>query len=77
LTVSAQGVADALHFASNILTTSKSGCRVERADRAVVICLRHAATAFAFNDAMWAKYSAPMWCQIFETMPEGHHQSAH
>jgi intracellular sulfur oxidation DsrE/DsrF family protein len=58
--VSGQGVGDALHFASNILTTSKSGYRLDASDLAVVVCLRHGATAFAFNDAMWAKYSAPL-----------------
>src|SRR6185295_9330698 len=25
-----------------------------------VVCLRHAATAFAFNDAIWSKYGASM-----------------
>jgi intracellular sulfur oxidation DsrE/DsrF family protein len=58
--VSGQGVGDALHFASNILTTSKSGYGLDSGDLAVVICLRHGATAFAFADPMWAKYSEPM-----------------
>jgi intracellular sulfur oxidation DsrE/DsrF family protein len=70
--VSAQGVADALHFASNIFTTSKSGYRVDSADLAVVICLRHAATAFAFNDAMWAKYSTPMAARTKFNDPKSH-----
>ena len=51
--VSAQGVGDALHFASNIYETSETGYRLRSADVAVVICLRHAATPFGFNDAMW------------------------
>ena len=55
--VSTRGVGDALHFASNIITTSKSGYGLESADLAIVISLRHGATAFAFNDAMWAKYN--------------------
>ena len=58
--VSGQGAGDALHFASNVLTTSKSGYSLDSGDLAVVICLRHGATAVAFNDAMWAKYSAPL-----------------
>jgi intracellular sulfur oxidation DsrE/DsrF family protein len=58
--VSGQGAGDALHFASNILTTSKSGYGLDGSDLAVVICLRHGATAVAFTDAMWAKYSAPL-----------------
>jgi intracellular sulfur oxidation DsrE/DsrF family protein len=70
--VSAQGVGDALHFASNILTTSKSGYGLESADLAVVVCLRHAATAFAFNDAMWAKYSTPMSAHAKFNDPKSH-----
>jgi intracellular sulfur oxidation DsrE/DsrF family protein len=56
--VSAQGVGDALHFASNIYETSASGYRLRNTDVAVVICLRHGATPFGFNDAMWAKYGS-------------------
>jgi intracellular sulfur oxidation DsrE/DsrF family protein len=70
--VSAQGVGDALHFASNIFTTSKSGYGLEGTDLAVVICLRHDATAFAFNDAMWAKYSAPMSAHAKFNDPKSH-----
>jgi intracellular sulfur oxidation DsrE/DsrF family protein len=61
--VSAHGVGDALHFASNIFTTSKSGYGLENSDLAIVVCLRHAATAFAFNDAIWSKYGASMSSQ--------------
>jgi hypothetical protein len=58
--VSAHGVGEALHFASNIFTTSKSGYRLENNEVAIVVCLRHAATAFAYNDAIWSKYGASM-----------------
>lgn len=74
--VSAKGVGDALHFASNIFTTSKSGYGLESADLAVVICLRHGATAFAFNDAMWAKYSVPMSSHAKFTDPKSHEPAA-
>jgi hypothetical protein len=70
--VSGQGVGDALHFASNIFTTSKSGYALDAGDLAVVICLRHGATAFAFNDAMWAKYSEPMSSHAKFTDPKSH-----
>jgi intracellular sulfur oxidation DsrE/DsrF family protein len=70
--VSAQGVGDALHFASNIFTTSKSGYGLEGADLAVVICLRHSATAFAFNDAMWAAYSTSMSARAKFSDPKSH-----
>jgi len=70
--VSAQGVGDALHFASNIFTTSKSGYGLDGADLAVVICLRHGATAFAYNDAIWAKYSAPLSARAKFNDPKSH-----
>jgi intracellular sulfur oxidation DsrE/DsrF family protein len=70
--LSAQGVGDALHFASNIFTTSKSGYGLDAADLAVVICLRHGATGFAFNDAIWSKYSAPMAARTKFTDPKSH-----
>ena len=58
--VSAHGVGEALHFASNIITTSKSGYGLESNEVAIVVCLRHAATAFAFTDAIWSKYGASL-----------------
>ena len=58
--VSARGVGEALHFASNIFTTSKSGYGLDNSEVAIVVCLRHAATAFAFTDAIWSKYGASL-----------------
>jgi intracellular sulfur oxidation DsrE/DsrF family protein len=54
--VSAEGAAAAIRFAENFYTANKSGYGLEPADVAVVICLRHRATQFAFTDAIWAKY---------------------
>jgi intracellular sulfur oxidation DsrE/DsrF family protein len=68
--ISANGVGEALHFASNIFTTSKSGYGLEPGDLAIVICLRHAATAFAFNDAIWSKYGEPLSAQTKVTDPK-------
>lgn len=55
-TVSANGAAEGITFASNYAAASKSGYALEVKDLAIVICYRHWATVFAFNDAMWAKY---------------------
>ncbi len=52
------GVGEALLFAKNYYAANKSAYGLDDADLAVVVCLRHLATAFAFNDAMWAKYGA-------------------
>ena len=70
--VSAAGVGGALHFASNIFETSKSGYGLESADVAVVICLRHGATAFAYNDAMWSKYGAALSARAKFDDPKSH-----
>jgi intracellular sulfur oxidation DsrE/DsrF family protein len=74
--VSAHGVGEALHFASNIFTTSKSGYGLEASDLAIVIGLRHGATAFAFNDAVWTKYSEPLSAQTRMTDPKTNAASA-
>lgn len=52
----APGVANALLYAGNLFTANKSGYGLNDGDLAIVVCLRHFATVFAFNDAMWAKY---------------------
>src|SRR4029450_4576678 len=54
--VSSRGVPEALHFANNIYSGNKSMYGLEQGDLAVLIVLRHAATAFGSSDAMWAKY---------------------
>ena len=59
-TTTASGIADALLYANNFYRASESGYSLGNADTAVVIVVRHASTAFGFNDAMWAKYSAPL-----------------
>jgi intracellular sulfur oxidation DsrE/DsrF family protein len=50
------GAGEAMAFATNYYVANRSGYGLEDEDLAVVICLRHYATVFAFNDAMWAKY---------------------
>ena len=50
------GLREARTFANNYFDASRSGYGLETSDLAVVICLRHMATPFAFTDAFWAKY---------------------
>lgn len=56
--ISPKGADEALLFADNYFNANKGGYGLETADLAVVVCLRHLATPFAYNDAMWAKYGA-------------------
>jgi len=51
-----RGVPEALHFAANTYSGNKSMYGLDEADLAIVIVLRHSATAFGYSDAMWAKY---------------------
>ena len=50
------GVPDGIRFAGNIFTGNKTGYDVDEADVAIVMCLRHGATAYGYADAVWAKY---------------------
>jgi intracellular sulfur oxidation DsrE/DsrF family protein len=50
------GLREARGFANNYFDGSKSAYALEASDLAVIICLRHSATPFAFTDPFWAKY---------------------
>jgi intracellular sulfur oxidation DsrE/DsrF family protein len=51
------GLGQAMLFANNYYTGNRNGYGLEPSDLAVVLCTRHEATAFAYTDAMWAKYT--------------------
>jgi len=55
-TSTARGGAEALVYAMNLNNARQSAYAGEAADFAMVLCLRHFSTPFAFNDAMWDKY---------------------
>jgi intracellular sulfur oxidation DsrE/DsrF family protein len=54
------GIGLALRFADNYFTANQTGYGLAATNLAVVICVRHRSTAFAYNDAMWAKYGGPI-----------------
>jgi intracellular sulfur oxidation DsrE/DsrF family protein len=56
----APGAGSAITFATNYYVANKSGYNLGDSDLAVVICLRHWSTPFAWTDAMWAKYGKPI-----------------
>src|SRR6185369_11251813 len=43
-------------YANNIFTGNRNGYQLADSDVAVIVVLRHEATAFAYTDAIWAKY---------------------
>jgi hypothetical protein len=55
-TTTAEGAGEGLGYAGNFYAANLSGYQVANADIALVLCLRHFATIFAYNNAMWAKY---------------------
>ncbi len=57
--LSGAGAGDALLFAGNFLNNSKSAYNLADPDSAIVVCLRHFATPFAWTDTIWAKYGEP------------------
>ncbi|MEN3338959.1 MAG: hypothetical protein V7647_2635 [Acidobacteriota bacterium] len=56
-------------FVDNYFFASKSGYSLDPSDLAVIVILRHHATPFAFNDAMWAKHGAAMSEELKFTDP--------
>ena len=52
------GGANALRYASNIITVHEDAYSGNAADLAMVVCFRHESTPYAFDDAIWAKYGA-------------------
>lgn len=54
--VSPDGAAQGIGYSNNVYNASRSGYSLENPDLALILVLRHHATAFAFNNAMWAKY---------------------
>jgi hypothetical protein len=58
--VSADGAGNALLYANNLYDANQKGYSLPNTDIAIVIVLRHFATAFAFTDAIWTKYGKTM-----------------
>jgi hypothetical protein len=54
------GAGEGMLYANNLYVANKSGYQLNESDVAVVVCLRHFATVFAYNDAIWAKYGKAM-----------------
>jgi len=47
-------------YANNIFTANRNGYQLADSDVAVILVLRHEATTFAYNDAIWGKYGQAM-----------------
>lgn len=56
----ATGVGEAISFAGNLFAGNATGYNLKDDELAMVICLRHSATLFAFTDPLWSKYGKQM-----------------
>ncbi len=56
--ISADGAGEALALPRNYIAANKKGYGLEPSQLATIIILRHFATVFAYDDAMWSKYGA-------------------
>lgn len=66
-TTSGKGFGEGLAFAGNYIRVNGVDYGLQDSDLSVLIVARHHATAFAYNDAMWAKYGEPLAAQaVFE-----------
>lgn len=52
----AHGGAEAVYYANNLYSANKSGYGLDDRDVAIVVCLRHFSTVFAYTDVIWGKY---------------------
>jgi hypothetical protein len=68
--VTANGAGEAALFANNLFEANKSGYSIAERDVAIIVCMRHFATPFAFNDMIWAKYGKAMSGPIQFTDPK-------
>ena len=53
--ISAERVPDAIRFVGNIFSGHKSGYGIDDSDLAILVCFRHAATPYGYDNAFWAK----------------------
>ena len=54
------GAGEAVLYANNLYVANKSGYALNEPELAIVVCLRHFATVFAYNNAIWGKYGNAM-----------------
>jgi len=64
------GAGEALLYANNLYEANKSGYSLPDGDIVIVACMRHFATPFAYNDAIWKKYGKVFSMMIEFTDPK-------
>jgi hypothetical protein len=56
-------------YANNIFTANRNGYQLADSDVTVIVVLRHEATTYAYNDAIWGKYGSVLGPMVKITDP--------
>jgi hypothetical protein len=65
-----RGAGESILYSNNLYEANKSGYSLAEPDIVVVACMRHFATPFAYNDAIWKKYGKVLSMMIEFTDPK-------
>jgi hypothetical protein len=63
-TTTADGFGEGVLYTNNFFVANQNSYGLGNSDLAVVMIMRHFATVFAYNDAMWAKYGQTLGSRI-------------
>lgn len=64
------GAGEGVLYANNLYVANQNAYQLSERDLAIVVCLRHLGTVFAFNDAIWGKYGSALSAVVQFTDPK-------
>jgi hypothetical protein len=67
--VSPAGAPEAIAFATNLYNANKEAYGLQDGDLAMIVCLRHSATVFAFTDTIWSRHGKALAEAVRYTNP--------
>jgi intracellular sulfur oxidation DsrE/DsrF family protein len=68
-TTNSGGMSSTLLYGGNYYTANRTAYGLQNSDLAVVIIARHSSTAYAYNEALWAKYGDQLSNSADSTRP--------
>jgi hypothetical protein len=64
------GAGEGILYANNLYVANRDGYKLPENDIAIIVVLRHFATVFAYNDAIWGKYGKQLGDLVMFTDPK-------
>lgn len=64
------GAGEGMLYANNLYVGNRIGYQLAESDLAIVVCLRHVATVFAYNDTIWGQYGKALSDAVQFTDPK-------